>query len=138
MITLGRGSVEDYVAHLKACDGLFPTKLSDRVDLFDYASKLQHRATSFELWEDGRLVGLLSAYMDTDIVFISHICVLPEAPPRSGHALLKVLFKEVRRIGKRRIRLNVEATNERAVAFYVRHGFVDVGQKNEFVVMERF
>ncbi|MFN3634096.1 MAG: GNAT family N-acetyltransferase, partial [Exiguobacterium profundum] len=73
MITLGRGSVNDYVAHLEACDDLFPTRLSERVDLRAYAEKLHDRATSFELWQDDRLVGMLSAYMDTDVAFISHI-----------------------------------------------------------------
>lgn len=137
MITLGRGSVADYVAHLEACDDLFPTKLSERVDLRAYAAKLHERSTAFELWDGNRLVGLLAAYMDTDVAFISHICVLPEAPPGSGHTLLAALFEEVGRTGKRGVRLHVEATNERALAFYVRHGFTETGRVKEDVVMER-
>ncbi|MCT4795963.1 MAG: GNAT family N-acetyltransferase [Exiguobacterium sp.] len=137
MITLGRGSVADYVAHLEACDGLFPTKLSERVDLKAYAAKLHDRATSFELWEDGRLVGLLSAYMDADVAFISHVCVLPEAPRGSGHTLLNALFDEMRRTAKHVVRLHVEADNARAIAFYERHGFIEIGRLNRDVIMER-
>lgn len=93
-------SVSNCVNHLEECDDLFPTKLSKRVDLHAYAVKLQNRATSFELWQDGHLAGVLAAYMDTDIVFISHICVLSEAPPGSGRTLLEALFEEAERFGK--------------------------------------
>ncbi len=137
MITLGRGSVDDYVAHLEACDDLFPTRLSERVDLRAYAEKLHDRATSFELWQDGRLVGLLSAYMDTDVAFISHICVLPDAPAGSGHTLLNALADEMKRTGKRVVRLHVEADNDRAIRFYNRHGFLEIGRLNRDIIMER-
>ncbi|STO07297.1 MULTISPECIES: GNAT family N-acetyltransferase [Exiguobacterium] len=137
MITLGRGSVDDYVAHLEACDDLFPTRLSERVDLRAYAEKLHDRATSFELWQDDRLVGLLSAYMDTDVAFISHICVLPEVPAGSGHTLLDALADEMKRTGKRVVRLHVEADNDRAIRFYNRHGFLEIGRLNRDIIMER-
>lgn len=137
MITLGRGSVNDYVAHLEACDDLFPTRLSERVDLRAYAEKLHDRATSFELWQDDRLVGLLSAYMDTDVAFISHICVLPEVPAGSGHTLLDALADEMKRTGKRVVRLHVEADNDRAIRFYNRHGFLEIGRLNRDIIMER-
>lgn len=137
MITLGRGSVDDYVAHLEACDDLFPTRLSERVDLRAYAEKLHDRATSFELWQDDRLVGLLSAYMDTDVAFISHICVLPEVPAGSGHTLLDALADEMKRTGKRVVRLHVEADNDRAIRFYNRHGFLEIGRLNRDIIMEQ-
>lgn len=137
MITAGRGSVADYEAHLEACDDLFPTALSDRTDLHEYARKLHNLATSFELWDDNRLIGLLSAYLDTDIAFISHICVLPEAPRGSGHALLTALFEEVSQQSKRMIRLQVEKTNENAIAFYQKHEFVVTDQSGDNLMMER-
>ncbi|MEM5419388.1 GNAT family N-acetyltransferase, partial [Staphylococcus gallinarum] len=76
------------------------------------------------------------AYMDTDIVFISHICVLPEAPSGSGHALLEALCEEAVKANKRKIHLHVEATNERAIAFYMRHGFSELDRIDDVLVME--
>ncbi|WP_215144689.1 GNAT family N-acetyltransferase [Exiguobacterium qingdaonense] len=137
-MTRDKATVSDYVSHLEACDHLFPTKLSERVDLHTYATKLHERATSFELWQDDVLVGLLAAYMDQEVAFISHICVLPEAPRGSGQKLLNELIAEVRKAGKRGIRLNVEATNGRARAFYLRQGFMDVGHIGGDIVMEHF
>lgn len=136
MMTRDQGTVSDYVAHLEACDHLFPTKLSERVALEPYALKLYERATSYEIWNDGRLVGLIAAYMDTDIVFISHICVLPEAPSGSGHALLEALCEEAIQTNKRKIHLHVEAMNERAIAFYMRHGFSELDRTGDVLVME--
>ncbi|TCI57401.1 GNAT family N-acetyltransferase [Exiguobacterium sp. SH1S21] len=137
MITLGRGSVADYEAHLEACDALFPTALSERIDLHEYARKLHDQATSFELWDDDRLIGLLAVYFDTDVAFISHICVLPEAPKGSGHDLLVRLCDEAARQHKQLIRLHVEKTNEHAISFYRKHGFIGTGQAGNDVIMER-
>lgn len=137
MITRGRGSVEDYEAHLKACDALFPTALSERIDLHEYARKLHDRATSFELWDDDQLIGLLAAYFDTDVAFISHICVLPEAPKGSGHDLLIRLLDEAAWQQKQLIRLHVETTNTHAISFYGKHGFIGIGQVGNDLIMER-
>lgn len=131
------GTVSDYMTHFEACDQLFPTNLSDRVDLQAYSMKLHDRATSFEIWQDNHIVGLLSAYMDTDIVFISHICVLPEAPAGSGHELFEGLLIESALAGKDRIRLHVEPTNTKAITFYTRHGFAEIDQTNGVLLMER-
>lgn len=137
MITHGRGSVADYETHLEACDALFPTALSERINLHEYARKLHDRAISFELWDDGRLIGLLAAYFDTDVAFISHICVLPEAPKGSGRDLLIRLFNEAAQQNKRLIRLHVEKTNAHAISFYRKHDFVGTGQVGENLIMER-
>lgn len=137
MMTINHGTAADYTAHLKACDRLFPTALSERIDLERYAEKLHDRATSFELWDGHRIVGLLSVYLDTDVAFISHICVLPEAPPRSGSRLMTALVNEAIRRHKRRIRLQVEVKNEHAVTFYQRHGFVETQKNGLTLTMER-
>lgn len=137
MITLGHGAVADYEAHLVACDTLFPTALSERIDVRAYAQKLYDRATSFELWDEGRIIGLLSVYLDTDVAFISHICVLPEAPKGSGHNLLNRLFDEVAQQHKQVIRLHVEETNERAISFYKKYGFIETGKTGIDLIMER-
>lgn len=131
------GTVSDYMTHFEACDQLFPTNLSERVNLKAYSMKLHDRATSFEIWQDNYIVGLLSAYINTDIVFISHICVLPEAPTGSGHQLFEALLIESALAGKDRIRLHVEPSNKKAITFYTRHGFAEIDETDGVLLMER-
>ena len=46
--------------HLLCCDPDFVPKLSERVDIPDYAEKIVNKATRFEAWSNGTLVGLVA------------------------------------------------------------------------------
>jgi len=117
------------VEHLADCDGQFVPQLSSRVDLAAYGIKLAAHATRFEAWDEGRLVGLVAAYLNDPerwSAFISNVSV---APDRHGEGIASRLLVQcidhARAAGFARLALSVDARNDRARALYSKHGFVD-------------
>lgn len=82
--------------------------------------------------EDGRLVGLLVLGRFEEIPPVGHLALIAVAPEGRGSGLadqLLVLAQEtLARSGFDRARLRVAARNARALRFYQRHGWADVGE----------
>ncbi|MGI1820967.1 GNAT family N-acetyltransferase [Exiguobacterium sp. TRN 1102] len=49
---------------------------------------------------------------------------------------MEALCGEAIQTNKRKIHLHLEATNERAIAFYMRHGFSELDRTGDVLVME--
>ena len=79
----------------------------------------------------GELIGhAFARESQPGVLFLSRLYVLP-AHQRQGvgaHLLAAVLERHP---GAERVRLNVEAENGKGVAFYRRHGFMVVGEREE-------
>ncbi|MEK7412348.1 MAG: GNAT family N-acetyltransferase [Planctomycetota bacterium] len=119
--------------HLLACAGSFIPPLHETVNIVAYASKIRSHAVTFEGWRDGVLVGLVAGYFNDPLgktAFITNVSVLPGFTGLGIAGLLlkdSMLFARTRRFPT--LRLEVNESNERAVTFYVRHGFVVTGRK---------
>jgi putative acetyltransferase len=72
---------------------------------------------------DGRMVGFVTVYPKTG--YLDQIVVAPEA---WGSGVATMLMDEARRISPGGLDLNVNADNARAIRFYEKQGFVDVGE----------
>ena len=72
---------------------------------------------------DGRMVGFVTVYPKTG--YLDQIVVAPEA---WGSDAAAMLMDEARRISPGGLDLNVNADNARAIRFYEKQGFVDVGE----------
>lgn len=114
-------------AHLEACDASFIPRLSDRVDLADYAGKLADKSWRFEAWDQAELVGLVAAYCnegDRRRAFVTNVSVLPQAEGRGiATQLVGRCISAARGAGFGRLELEVSAANARALALYAKHGF---------------
>jgi ribosomal protein S18 acetylase RimI-like enzyme len=126
-------------AHLRRADPLFVPPLSQRLDLPRYAAKLRERATSFEAWSGGELVGLVAAYLNRPEGgegFVTSVSV-ESAFQGSGiaDALMHNCTRRARDRGFERIALEVHASNESALALYRRNGFVSSGASGELLKM---
>lgn len=94
--------------------------------------------------ENDRVVGFVAPFVDRqrdDELRLGAIYVLPEAQGRGvGHALVERVLAEVG--VERDIHLHVAAYNDRAIAFYERHGFrrsgLDTTQHGEGPVIPEF
>lgn len=119
-------SAEEIVAHFLGCDAAFLALLRARVNLPDYASKLQTRALRFETWSGTRLAGLLAVYHDAaaGTAYISNVSVLSEFC-RQGIAsqMLIACLAQARQLDLRDITLEVASENQAAIALYHRHDF---------------
>ncbi|SDS27458.1 GNAT family N-acetyltransferase [Opitutus sp. GAS368] len=114
--------------HLIACDEAYVPRLSDRVDLDHYASKLHQLATRYEAWQDERLIGLVAAYFgagNEPEIFVSNVSVDPSLTGRGiGTSLLARLIADARLRHCGSIRLEVSPQNLAAQKFYSKFGFV--------------
>lgn len=119
-------------AHLEACDANFVPRLSDRIDLTDYAAKLAAKARRFEAWDRGELVGLVAAYCNEgnrQRAFVTNVSVLPQAQGRGiASQLIGRCISEARGAGFGRLELEVGTANSRALALYARHGFYQISE----------
>jgi ribosomal protein S18 acetylase RimI-like enzyme len=125
--------------HLRRCDALFNPRLSERLDVAQYAAKIRAKAVTFEAWSGDELVGLLAAYLNEPRAmegFVTNVSV--EAGFQGsgiGDTLMHNCIRLARDRGFREIGLEVHTSNERAVALYRRHAFEVSGTRGEFLRM---
>jgi ribosomal protein S18 acetylase RimI-like enzyme len=134
-----KATVAEIAEHLRAGDGNFVPPLSSRVDIDDYASKIAARATRFEAWADGVLVGLVAAYCNDQerrIAYITSVSVLKEWMGKGLSAeLMRHCIDHAKATGMRRISLEVARDNAPAIRLYEKNGFVTGPADTPYVSM---
>jgi ribosomal protein S18 acetylase RimI-like enzyme len=120
-------TVVEIAEHLAQADDAFLPRLSERVDIREYAAKIVARAERFEAWADGTLVGLVAAYCNdaaTGTAYITSVSVIA-AHRNQGLAsrLVAECLELVRRRHFRHIALEVDRQNLPAVGLYAANGF---------------
>ncbi|MEW6107740.1 MAG: GNAT family N-acetyltransferase [Nitrospirota bacterium] len=128
--------------HLSRCDADFVPPLSGRIEIVDYAKKIASKATKFEAWAGGKLVGLVAAYCNDQekrIAYITSVSVLREWTGKGIAArLLKHCIKYATASGMRQVRLEVASDNMPAIGLYKKSGFVAGKMDAPFVTMELY
>lgn len=135
--SVNKANTEQLLIHLKSCDFGFVPPLSKSVDLKLYADKLSRLSTTFELWEDGIIIGCVACYLDNpEQVFVTNVSVLPEC---NGNGYARLLLSKVidlgRQEGKNRLVLEVNTLNQKAVEFYQKFGFKESDRKENSITM---
>lgn len=69
--------IDELIKFINMSDGYFIPKLSDRVDLKDYASKLNDRALILYHKVNDEIVSLIAGYIDNRKAYITYLFVLP-------------------------------------------------------------
>jgi ribosomal protein S18 acetylase RimI-like enzyme len=89
--------------------------------------------------EQNRPVGYAIVSKKPDAVHLHHLIVSPlRRSSGIGARLLERFIADARRSGSRRVTLKVLDSNDRAMSFYARHGFVaERHQLNGYVTMSR-
>jgi ribosomal protein S18 acetylase RimI-like enzyme len=120
--------------HLNECDQSFLPSLSSRVEISVYADKLYKKATNFEAWTNGSLVGLVSVYFSKSEIpaFISNVSVSP-LYLRLGIAtsLIRQCKEFAWAQGLKAIKLEVNKNNFVAIAVYKELGFLEFSQNED-------
>ena len=131
-ITLNKSGAAAVEAHLRDCDERFSPRLSVRVDLANYASKLASLADRFEAWDKDRLVGLVAAYLNEAESlqgFISSVSVCFDAEGTGiASELMRNCVQLAREKGCKSLGLKVGEGDQRAQIFYTKHGFAFSGK----------
>lgn len=137
---LNSATKADIVEHLVGCDNDFVPRLSQRVDIKDYAHKIINNAVRFEAWAGTKLLGLVAAYFNdqvTRIAYITSVSVLKEFTGNGiGTCLMSQCLGFAKKSGIERIRLEVACNNLSAIKLYEKSGFVIDRLNAPFVTME--
>jgi ribosomal protein S18 acetylase RimI-like enzyme len=139
---LNKASETALAEHLSHCDIDFVPPLSGRVEIKVYARKIASKATRFEAWLDGKLIGLVAAYCNDKgkrSAFITSVSVLREWRGKGIAArLMSQCIEHAKVYGMREICLDVASYNTSAIMLYEKNGFV-VGKTNApFVTMNLY
>lgn len=130
---VNKASAEQIADHLLCCDADFVPPLSDRVNITDYARKITSKATRFEGWSGGELVGLVAAYCNDQerrIGYITSVSVLRGwAGKGTASGMLELCVEHAKARGMRQISLEVASDNAPALSLYQKSGFIE-GQTN--------
>jgi ribosomal protein S18 acetylase RimI-like enzyme len=125
--------------HLAQNDDAFIPRLSERVGITDYASKIVSSAERFEAWASGALVGLVAAYCNDTDTRTAHVTSVSVSPEYRHHGLASRLLGECVEFVKRRqfigISLDVDQENPRAVGLYEAKGFKVVDMSGRTIRM---
>src|SRR5882672_4187541 len=125
---LNKASVAQIAEHLSRCDADFVPPLSGRVEIEGYARKIASKATRFEAWSRGTLVGLVAAYCndrEKRIAYITSVSVLREWTGMGIAAdLMNRCAEYARASAMRQVSLEVAGDNSPAIKLYEESGFV--------------
>jgi GNAT superfamily N-acetyltransferase/SAM-dependent methyltransferase len=134
-----KASAEEIAEHLSCCDADFVPRLSGRVEIKDYAKKIVSRATRFEAWSGGILVGLAAVYcndLESRIAYITSFSVLSKWTGKGIAArLMNLCIEYAKRSGMRQIRLEVASGNTPAIRLYEKNGFAAGKTSTPIVIM---
>lgn len=135
-----RASGAEIAEHLLCCDADFVPTLSERVAIPDYAKKIASKATRFEAWSNGTLVGLVAAYCNDPETRIAHITSVSVMKGWIGQGIAAKLIgqcvEHAKAAGMRQVGLEVAADNMPAIRLYEKSGF-EVSMLNEpFILMK--
>jgi len=136
---LNKASEVEIAEHLSRCDADFVPALSGRVEITDYAKKIASKATRFEAWSGGMLVGLVAAYcndLEDCIAYITSVSVLREWMGKGiASTLMNKSIAHAKALGMRQITLEVAIGNASAINLYEKSGFVSGRMSAPFVSM---
>lgn len=139
---LNKASETEIAEHLSSCDTDFVPPLSGRVEINEYAQKILSKASRFEAWSGGTLVGLIAAYCNDQekrIAYITSVSVLKEWNGKGIAAcLMSRCIKDMKALGMRQVCLEVASDNTPAIRLYEKNGFVVDKANAPFVTMNLY
>ena len=137
-----KASGAEIAQHLLRCDADFMPPLSSRVEITDYAQKIASKATRFEAWSDGTLIGLVAVYCNDQekrIAYITSVSMLREWTGKGIAArLISRCIEHARASGMRQIDLEVESNNAPAIKLYEKNGFIAGKANPPFIGMNLY
>ena len=107
----------------------------------NYSHKLYVNATTFEVWHENVLVGLICGYLNFEqkVMYIPYVCICKQY---SGMGLASGLFDELFKYcvdnTLTRISLEVRENNISAISLYKKVGFQEICKKDDKLLMDKY
>lgn len=125
--TVNKASKNQIYNHLIRCNNLFQPPLSSIVDLKNYSVKIRSFATTFEIWNNKRLVSLVAIYvndLENKIAYITNVSVEKLFQGKGyAHFLLEKAICKSLELNFKEINLEVNTTNKKAIKLYLDYNF---------------
>jgi ribosomal protein S18 acetylase RimI-like enzyme len=131
--TPGTEVVEEIHDFLVATDSLSIPPLSHRMNLLDFAHKLQEKATLFEYRIEGKIVALNAVYVNEYPIdsYATSLAVLPKYEGFGlGAKLILKAIKYCKEFGSEGYRLQMRSSNSIMLDFYLRMGFDIIAEED--------
>ena len=136
---LNKATEAEIADHLFRCDADFVPPLSGRVEIGSYAHKIADKATRFEAWAEGVLVGLVAVYCNDSechVAYITSVSVLQEWKGRGiASTLMEQCIRHAKGPGYERIELEVDSENAAAIKLYEKKGFMVIRVSDQAAIM---
>lgn len=124
--------------HLKCCDNFYVPRLSNRVNIEDYSTKIHCQAERFEAWCKQELIGLVVVYCNKKnrTAFLTNVSVVPKwQKQKIAIQLLGHCFDYLRFNRFNYLKLEVDELNQPAFSLYLKLGFKSTLKKNSTFTM---
>jgi ribosomal protein S18 acetylase RimI-like enzyme len=109
---------------LYECNNNFIPSLSSRVSIEDYSKKIFSNAVNFEAWNNKKLIGLISMYINNNFGYITNVCVLKTYSKKGvASKLLQNCFNYAIENKTFYIELETNENNIAAMKLYTKFGF---------------
>jgi ribosomal protein S18 acetylase RimI-like enzyme len=133
-------SVNDVGSHLKKCDKDFIPPLHEKVNIEEYAHKINKNAITFEAWENNELTGLIAIYCndhETKTGFITNVSVIKESAGNGiAYELMKNCITYLKEIKFNGISLEVNGNNLPAIKLYEKFNFILKERKGNSLILQ--
>jgi 2-polyprenyl-3-methyl-5-hydroxy-6-metoxy-1,4-benzoquinol methylase len=136
--TSNRSSRTEIESHLKEIDFYFVPHLSSYVDIDDYSTKLFKKSLRIEAYLEGKLIGLVCYYLiENNFCFLSNFSIIPNFHNKGiSKKLFGLYLEECFKNGSKKIILEVNSRNKKAINFYKKIGFSLIKKNKELLTME--
>lgn len=119
---------EFIIDYFKENDSIFVPSLRSRVNIFDYSEKIFKYAEHFYVLRKGRIICFSACYMNygqESVAFITSISVVKDYQGQGiGNKLLNKIIDLAKNKKIKKIRLEVNSENDKALNFYLNNGFI--------------
>lgn len=135
-----KSSAEQIQRHLVECDAFFVPPLSSKVEMKLYSQKLAMHAVNFEAWNDEKLIGLVSVYLNDSqkkMAFISNVSIISTFAHKGiATRLLNECVQFTKDLQFGAVGLEVSLRNGRALSLYIKLGFKEIKQVDGIINLE--
>lgn len=133
--------IDKFYNFLVEVDKDFPTPLSDRVNLYEYAKKLASSAVVSAIFNENKILGMVALYCnDTEkgYAYVPLVAVLPEARGRKISRALMASAVSIARDNNFKI-IGIHTENSIALHLYESLGFkIKEGEKRKYLELELY
>lgn len=130
--SINKASLRSISKHLNKVNDLFVPVLSSYVNIDIYSKKIFEKADRIEFWKNEELVGLLAFYINPPNVFITNLS-LDKIIHGLGYGvkMLDRLFEITKDKNIKKVSLEVNSMNQKAVNFYKSIGFEEFEESDK-------